>query len=441
MGPVNLRSRGSQRALIAVAVALLLQVVAPAAAIAASPLPASLPDACAPKARSGAAGGACVRLLSAAQGHEIKARSSIIRQRALRADLPVECGFVGGVFAPTPDRFTSCSDLFWELYLYERRSDGTVVTTGALTVENLQWTRYVFNSLTWEHGVSVFVYYGSGTLANGTLALATSLCAANPDCAVTGAGAPASVAVNLAPGADNSWVWRETDTGPALNVDKGMTLHDLLGMSVASSTTPGGDWRMQDSYLIGRCDAMVGGNKGCVNPEYISTLSLSQREFGASAAMIKWAQIHLRDQWGYKPGGNPLRRFTGDEEANRRVICDRTWVADEVLNAALAVYGPTERDSCDEFAFAASYESGNLKGVTSGAQCAQVTAIRTNTTNTDQALDWNDISPVGEFTGAERCVRGHIPLKLNTALGGELGRFSPRVRLLDRDPYWVDIVP
>lgn len=223
MEPVNLRSRGSRRALIAVAVVLLLQVVAPAAATAASPLPTGFPDTCAPKARSGAARGACVRLLSASQAQAIKARSNAVRQRALRVDLPDECGFVGEVFAPNPDRFTSCSDLFWELYLYERRSDGTVVTTGALTVENLQWTRYVFNSLTWEHGVSVFVYYGSGTLANGTQALATSLCAANPDCAVTGAGAPASVAVNLAPGADNSWIWRETDTGPALNLEKGMT--------------------------------------------------------------------------------------------------------------------------------------------------------------------------------------------------------------------------
>ena len=91
---------------------------------------------------------------------------------------------------------------------------------------------------------------------------------------------------------------------------------------------------------------------------------------------------------------------------NRRIICrDGSF-----HNMGAAIGGNDgDRDSCDEYPFAATCQSGALNGVTAGSQCAQVTAVQTGTTG-NEAADWNAVTPVGTVTGNEACVRGHIPL-------------------------------
>ena len=111
---------------------------------------------------------------------------------------------------------------------------------------------------------------------------------------------------------------------------------------------------------------------------------LSLARYGSSAAMIQWAQFNLSGAWGLQGVGAPLHRLTDSilSSNNREVICDSSFVANPAITAALAPYNDT--DSCDEYPFASSYESGAMVDgvtgapkpyVTTGANCAQVTAV------------------------------------------------------------------
>lgn len=132
---------------------------------------------------------------------------------------------------------------------------------------------------------------------------------------------------------------------------------------------------------------------------------------------------------------------------NREIICqDGSFTSDPSITNALAPYSDT--DSCDEFPFAASYDSGAMVDdwngnpkpyVTTGADCAQVTASQTGTSGSNEAADWNTINVDGTPTGSEPCVRGHIPNLLNGRVGGAYGNFIQTERLLDGDPYWVQV--
>jgi hypothetical protein len=193
-----------------------------------------------------------------------------------------------------------------------------------------------------------------------------------------------------------------------------------------------------DSPIKYRCDRNMPGIRGpgCVFPEFTPTLVLSRRQFGASAAMIQWAQKNLSARWGL-PGGEPLTRLANSAESdnNNRIICRRAW-----RPFAPWVAGRVRvPDSCDEFPFAATFQSGALHGVTSGKDCAQVEAVKTSNTGSEATI-WNDVRPIGTFSRSAKCVRGHIPLTLNTDLGrdGYLA-FIRSQRLLNKDPFWLEV--
>jgi hypothetical protein len=196
-----------------------------------------------------------------------------------------------------------------------------------------------------------------------------------------------------------------------------------------------------------RCDNnLAEGGTGCVVPKFTPTLDLSRSRWGAAAAMIAWAQKNLDGHWGLKGEGQPLRRLRNPKFAtpagNRAVICERKWVANP--NPWKAGNPPvTIKDSCDEYPFAGTYESGAMPpghGVPNGAACAQVTAVKTSDTGNNPAKLWNDVNVIGTFSAHDKCVRGHIPLKLNTDLGrdGYLALINSD-RLMDQDPFWVKV--
>ncbi|MFI2511543.1 hypothetical protein [Streptomyces sp. NPDC018972] len=121
------------------------------------------------------------------------------------------------------------------------------------------------------------------------------------------------------------------------------------------------------------------------------TLFVSRTEYGSSADMIDWSQQNLSGHWGLKGTGAPLHRLRNakQRDANRQALCGSgKFTKDPAITD----------DTCDEFPFAATYESGALNGVDHGKDCAQVTAVRAETTG-DNATDWPTITPVGPFTG------------------------------------------
>jgi hypothetical protein len=171
---------------------------------------------------------------------------------------------------------------------------------------------------------------------------------------------------------------------------------------------------------------------------------VSRADFGASAAMIQWAQEHLSAHWGLRDKGKPLTRLVSatQKKTNRNIICARDWQAHPPWQADNNKV--TVKDSCDEFPFATTEQSGAMKdGKTddsfSGAECAQVEAVKTAETGSAAKI-WNDVKVIGAYSKDARCVRGHIPLKLNQDLGNAAWRaFIASNRLLNMDKFWVSV--
>jgi hypothetical protein len=131
--------------------------------------------------------------------------------------------------------------------------------------------------------------------------------------------------------------------------------------------------------------------------------------------------------------GQSLHRLksVSERNKNRNAICGTTkFTADPNIR----------NDSCDEFSLAGTYESGALHGVDDGRDCAQVTAVQAGSTG-NLAADWPTVEPLGNSTGNEKCVRGHIPNALNSEAGGAYGRFVIDEGLADHDPFWLSVVP
>ena len=237
-----------------------------------------------------------------------------------------------------------------------------------------------------------------------------------------------------------------TDQMRMREVNKTPTHYELLAVAPPFAPLNTARW---DSPLKYRCDNALTGiaGPGCVFPEFTPTFTVSRREFGAAAAMIQFAQVNMTAHWGVR-GHEPLRRLAGNAaiEANRHVICETDfprfppWVANHGM---LKV-----KDSCDEFPFAATHESGAMNGVSKGADCAQVQAVKTSDTGSEARI-WNAVRPIGKFSRAAKCVRGHIPITLNVALGRNAYKaFIGKERLLDipasprgpnGDPFWIAV--
>jgi hypothetical protein len=195
-------------------------------------------------------------------------------------------------------------------------------------------------------------------------------------------------------------------------------------------------WKLPVSI---RCDNNLPGitGPGCVFPSFTPTFTVSRAQWGSSAAMVAWAQTNLSAHWGLRGTGKPLTRLTSSKaiDSNRKIICETDWKAFSPWVSGSI----TDKDSCDEFPFASTYQSGAMNGVTTGKECAQVEAVKTSSTGTIAHI-WNAVKPIGTFSKNARCVRGHIPITLNTGLGRVSYRnFIKAVRLLNKDPFWINV--
>lgn len=199
---------------------------------------------------------------------------------------------------------------------------------------------------------------------------------------------------------------------------------------------PGGPATWKSPGL--RCDAVLRTVPfGCVFPDVTPQFTVPISQYGAAAAFIQWAQVNLSGHWGDPAlGGLPLHRL-GIERQRRRnqdIICRRSFQHQPAIF----------EDSCDEFPFAASMESGAQHGVTNGSQCAQVEAVRDPTVPATAPLaqQWPSVRVIPPFNRTALCARGHIPNTLNNGVGREgLAIFTGLVRLLPADAYTVLVTP
>ena len=78
--------------------------------------------------------------------------------------------------------------------------------------------------------------------------------------------------------------------------------------------------------------------------------------------------------------------------------------------------------------------------MTNGGACAQVTAVEIANPTGNLATDWNQVQSIGTPPASAPCVRGHIPLALNTGVGTAYSGFISAERLLDGDQFWVQVL-
>jgi hypothetical protein len=385
--------------------------------------------------------GTCVRLLpSKATGWSAPADGV--------PPAPSQCDFGAGHFTYSPDRFTSCTDVQWELYTYKHTVSGIKIT-GSMNFEDLQWNSYDAKSGVWTHGLDIHTGPGSGTLADGVSASVASECDSSKTCAVTTNLGPGDTQrVRIDPSSVFTDGWIEAETGPPAYEVGQFDVHKVLGVVISGPAATGiAPWSFTDAYLTGRCDSVVTPTPGCVNQDFIPTLTLSLGEYGAAAAMIKWAQRNLSGHWGLQGKGQPLHRLINKplQGTNNTIICKTHFKKDKALNEALKQWG--DEDSCDEFPFASSYESGAMKTgvdgkrkpyVTTGKDCAQVIAVRTAKSG-KEAEAWKEVQPLAKPAGSEPCVRGHIPEHLNNIVGTAYSRAISSFRLIDKDAFWIAV--
>jgi hypothetical protein len=117
--------------------------------------------------------------------------------------------------------------------------------------------------------------------------------------------------------------------------------------------------------------------EGCVT-NYTPTLDLHISQAGASAALFRWGQVHMDEHWGLEGKGKPFTRASKSAGAgNRNTVCDGTFRS----KGTVIVHGQeNDEDSCDEFPFAATNQSGAsaLKAKKEKGNCLRATPVRTD---------------------------------------------------------------
>lgn len=372
---------------------------------------------------------------------------------AATAAAPSQCNFTGhggNGLGPIsyPDRFTSCSDYTWQVTTTATVLGQTIIL-GTLQGESFQWTSYGLTSTTWTHGMIIDTYKGTDALALGLPTEVISTCLVADNCI---ASPIAPYVAFFSPGSELGFTWTEDDLGssaigPLQAVGAVDTFDNSLGADVTFDA-PGNPVALRFGGLVGRCDSVLAVpagpvtiRGGCVDQNFVPTLKISLSRYGAAASMIQFAQNAMDAHWGNAVSGQPLQYLADDTAAtaNRAIICqDGTFV-----NQGTQIGGTDgDTDSCDEFPFAHTYQSGGRAGITSGSQCVEVTALASGQPVTGiEAADWPLVATPapGTYNAAAPCVRGHIPRRLNSSTGGALGAFVLSQRLLDMDKFWVSV--
>lgn len=378
-----------------------------------------------------------------------------------------ECGFLTDhslTYTAHPTRFVSCDDILttvqdWEIV------GGAPVPVGTFEFEDQQSFTFSASSTSWVHDMETIGIAGIGDLTGGVNGTLYSNCYVDSGaCIATSTNNPDPQTVDITPASTQNFAWNEEDAGSATTTAGGVdTLDSALGIDWTLDVA-GGPQSTSETGIAGRCDDAaqtdngdpgddsttppVDPEPGCVDESYIPTLYLSLAQYGAAAQFIQWAQINLSGHWGLDGVGQPLHRLIDEtlQANNREIICETDWTPDSSITTDLAPYN--DKDSCDEYPFASTYESGAMEEdangtakpyVTTGANCAQLTAVQTGSSGTNEAQDWATTRELATPTGSEPCVRSHNPLKRNSGVGGAYSSFAQSNRLIDKDPFWVSV--
>jgi hypothetical protein len=216
---------------------------------------------------------------------------------------------------------------------------------------------------------------------------------------------------------------------------KNTTLNDtlLLGYTITVSMGTSKDsysWGVNESNAWQvRCDNQITKYAGCVVPAFIPTFVTDHVKYPAGSDYVNQAMQYIKTHPGREGDGQPLRREANDAVAtkNRNRVCDGSFKPEDRFNKKYEI-------QCDEYPFARTKESGGQLGITSGSQCKQFTAWPGLK---DQEPRQNYIMQANVPNGNANCARASMIKKDNEGIGGDLGRFYNKNRMLDNDSFWV----
>jgi len=265
----------------------------------------------------------------------------------------------------------------------------TGAIVGRADVNVLFWAALSNKSLKWKLETKAVVAVAAGAAATGTI-LGSGKCSG----ACTVAASPATP-LPLRVGDFMRGSWDITSTTPgAVPVTSGQSIQFTFAAPAVSGTgnasTPNvGKVRCDNSATIGRIAP------GCVYPDVDPVFILSGSAVPASPEHAAFVKVALASGKPGAPSGAPLRRLADDaaKKANRDRACK-----DFVPRPSPPGTPPLQKDSCDEFPFAGTYEGG---------------------ANT---------------------LTEHVPLGDNTNGGNKYATFIRDHRLWDKDEFFIQVV-
>jgi hypothetical protein len=222
---------------------------------------------------------------------------------------------------------------------------------------------------------------------------------------------------------------------------------------VATASTP----QIEKDELTIRCDnTVLPVTPGCVFSWYKPTYTMNSKKFPAAAAHAWLMQNKLPTHFGLKGQGDPLNYLGPDvlkpgtvntkmSDANRDVICPTGWAKQysPTLSPELVTSNDDE-PSCDEFAFASSYQSAGFRKdwggknpapVTSGDQCINTIATK----DPDGMWRLHPVPGTNVPTWTETCGRSAMSSNQNSGSMQPFGVFRNDNRMIDDDAYWLNV--
>lgn len=174
-----------------------------------------------------------------------------------------------------------------------------------------------------------------------------------------------------------------------------------------------------------RCDNGVAPGAaagGCVFPGFTPTVVLPASVYGTAAVNVAIGETFLRGNPGYL---TPLHRGDPNKrQGNMDAICDSTFFRSFLL---------VPNDSCDEYPFASTLESGGQVPGLTGVNCLETIPL----IDSGVWSAWFLNAPAGQ-----QCERGHVPLAQNTAVGQSgLSPFYGANRMILGDAFFVQATP
>ncbi|MFE3586115.1 DNRLRE domain-containing protein [Streptomyces niveus] len=218
------------------------------------------------------------------------------------------------------------------------------------------------------------------------------------------------------------------------------------------------------SPVTARCDKVIFGKAaGCVLPAYKPGYTINSEAFPGAAAHIWLIQNKHAKKLGQSPQ-TPLHylpskaRNAPSQETenrldpvngtpgNRKAVCGRAFRKHLDTAKVATPSGNADKISCDEFPFAATYESSGFPAANGGLNPAQnidyagLECVQTVVAEGDGAREhlYNDTT-YDDPKWPALCGRSSMSNYVNTQAMQPFGvKFAKEFRLLDRDEYWVD---